>query len=98
MMVFAARPAGCKVSRMMQGFSAVGKEYHQKSPSLAVPGNWVGTVVSTIAPTEARPIEDQLQPLHEVAGRLGWTVVEGISGTKGREVFPTFSEVWLHAI
>jgi DNA invertase Pin-like site-specific DNA recombinase len=34
-------------------------------------------------------IENQLQPLQEAAGRLGWTVVavyrdEGISGTKGR--------------
>ena len=38
-------------------------------------------------------IENQLQPLQEAAGRLGWTVVaiyrdEGISGTKGRDRRP----------
>ena len=35
-------------------------------------------------------VENQLQPLQEAAGRLGWTVVaiyrdEGISGAKGRD-------------
>ena len=38
-------------------------------------------------------MENQLQPLQEAAGRLGWTVVaiyrdEGISGTKGRDKRP----------
>jgi DNA invertase Pin-like site-specific DNA recombinase len=38
-------------------------------------------------------VENQLQPLQEAAGRLGWTVVaiyrdEGISGTKGRDKRP----------
>src|SRR5271166_6162372 len=38
-------------------------------------------------------IENQLQPLQEAAGRLGWTVSaiyrdEGISGTKGRQQRP----------
>ena len=38
-------------------------------------------------------MENQLQPLQEAAGRLGWTVVaiyrdEGISGTKGRDRRP----------
>jgi predicted site-specific integrase-resolvase len=38
-------------------------------------------------------IENQLQPLHEAARRLGWTVVavlrdEGISGTRGRDKRP----------
>jgi DNA invertase Pin-like site-specific DNA recombinase len=40
-----------------------------------------------------KPFENQLQPLQEAAGRLGWTVVaiyrdEGISGTKGRDRRP----------
>ena len=35
-------------------------------------------------------VENQLQPLQEAAGRLGWTVVaiyrdEGVSGAKGRQ-------------
>jgi DNA invertase Pin-like site-specific DNA recombinase len=38
-------------------------------------------------------VENQLQPLQEAAGRLGWTVVaiyrdEGISGTRGRDKRP----------
>ena len=38
-------------------------------------------------------VENQLQPLQEAAGRLGWTVVavfrdEGISGAKGRQQRP----------
>ena len=38
-------------------------------------------------------VENQLQPLQEAAGRLGWTVVaiyrdEGISGSKGRDKRP----------
>ena len=38
-------------------------------------------------------VENQLQPLQEAAGRLGWTVVaiyrdEGISGAKGRDKRP----------
>ena len=38
-------------------------------------------------------VENQLQPLHEAAGRLGWTVVtiyrdEGISGSLGRQKRP----------
>jgi DNA invertase Pin-like site-specific DNA recombinase len=38
-------------------------------------------------------VENQLQPLHEAAGRLGWTVVavfrdEGISGAKSRHSRP----------
>ena len=38
-------------------------------------------------------VENQLQPLQEAAGRLGWTVVaiyrdEGISGSKGRDRRP----------
>ena len=41
----------------------------------------------------ARPVENQLQPLQEAAGRLGWTVVaifrdEGISGSQGRAKRP----------
>jgi Resolvase, N terminal domain len=43
-------------------------------------------------------VENQLQPLQEAAGRLGWTVVaisyrdEGISGTKGA----TSGLDWMH--
>ena len=38
-------------------------------------------------------VENQLQPLQEAAGRLGWTVVaiyrdEGISGSRGRDKRP----------
>jgi DNA invertase Pin-like site-specific DNA recombinase len=38
-------------------------------------------------------VENQLQPLHEAAGRLGWSIVavhrdEGISGAKGRQQRP----------
>jgi hypothetical protein len=38
-------------------------------------------------------VENQLQPLQEAAGRLGWSIVavfkdEGISGTKGRQQRP----------
>ena len=38
-------------------------------------------------------VENQLQPLQEAAGRLGWTVLaiyrdEGISGTRGRDKRP----------
>jgi DNA invertase Pin-like site-specific DNA recombinase len=39
-------------------------------------------------------VENQLQPLQEAAGRLGWTVVaniyrdEGVSGARGREKRP----------
>jgi len=43
-------------------------------------------------------IENQLQPLQEVAGRLGWSVVaifkdEGISGTKGRDRRPGLDDL-----
>ena len=43
--------------------------------------------------TAARPLKNQLQPLHKAAGRLGWTVMaafrdEGVSGTKGRDKRP----------
>jgi DNA invertase Pin-like site-specific DNA recombinase len=43
-------------------------------------------------------IENQLQPLQEVAGRLGWLVVaifkdEGISGTKGRDRRPGLDDL-----
>jgi len=41
---------------MMQAFSAVGKDYHQKSPSLTVAENWLGAVVSTVARTVSRTI------------------------------------------
>ena len=42
---------------------------------------------------KGQTIENQLQPLQEAAGRLGWQVVgifsdEGISGTKGRQQRP----------
>jgi DNA invertase Pin-like site-specific DNA recombinase len=42
---------------------------------------------------KGQTVEDQLQPLQETAGRLGWTVVaiyrdEGISGTRGRDKRP----------
>jgi DNA invertase Pin-like site-specific DNA recombinase len=38
-------------------------------------------------------VENQLQPLQEAAGRLGWSIVavfrdEGISGAKGRQSRP----------
>jgi DNA invertase Pin-like site-specific DNA recombinase len=38
-------------------------------------------------------VENQLQPLQEAAGRLGWSIVaiyrdEGISGSKGRDRRP----------
>jgi DNA invertase Pin-like site-specific DNA recombinase len=38
-------------------------------------------------------VENQLQPLQEAAGRLGWTIVsvfrdEGISGARGRDKRP----------
>src|SRR3954452_17759224 len=38
-------------------------------------------------------VENQLQPLHEAAGRLGWSIVavhrdQGISGAKGRQQRP----------
>jgi hypothetical protein len=38
-------------------------------------------------------VENQLQPLYEAAGRLGWTVVavyrdEGVSGARGRDKRP----------
>ena len=41
----------------------------------------------------ARPLKNQLQPLHKAARRLGWTVMavfrdEGVSGTKGRDKRP----------
>src|ERR1700693_909865 len=41
----------------------------------------------------SQTIENQLQPLQEAAGRLGWTVVaiyrdEGISGSRGRDKRP----------
>jgi DNA invertase Pin-like site-specific DNA recombinase len=43
-------------------------------------------------------VENQLQPLHEAAGRLGWTIVaihrdEGISGAKGRDQRPGLDEL-----
>ena len=39
---------------------------------------------------KGQTVENQLQPLQEAAGRLGWTVVrdEGISGTRGRDKRP----------
>ena len=42
---------------------------------------------------KGQTVENQLQPLHEAAQRLGWTVVavfkdEGISGAKGRQQRP----------
>lgn len=48
-----------------------------------------------ISTFEAQTTENQLRALHEVAQRLGWTVVaifkdEGISGTKGRDKRPGY--------
>ena len=45
--------------------------------------------------TDQQSVENQLQALHEVAARSGWTVVqvftdEGISGAKGRDQRPGF--------
>jgi DNA invertase Pin-like site-specific DNA recombinase len=45
-------------------------------------------------------VENQLQPLQEAAGRLGWTVVaiycdEGISGARGREAAAIYLTDWM---
>ena len=42
---------------------------------------------------KGQTVENQLQPLQEAAGRLGWTVVaiyrdEGVSGARGRDKRP----------
>src|ERR1700693_2355753 len=52
-----------------------------------------GLYVRVSTADRSQTIENQLQPLQEAAGRLGWTVVaiyrdEGISGTKGRDRRP----------
>lgn len=48
--------------------------------------------------TDSQTVENQLRDLHEVAGRLGWNVVdvitdEGISGAKGRDQRPGFDKL-----
>lgn len=48
-----------------------------------------------VSTADGQTTENQLRQLHEVAGRLGWTVVaiysdEGISGSKGRDKRPGF--------
>ena len=52
---------------------------------------------------EGQTVENQLQPLHEAARRLGWTVVavfrdEGISGAKGRQQATTFLRCQTNAL
>ena len=51
------------------------------------------TLYSDFTADRGETVENQLQPLQEAAGRLGWTVVavfrdEGISGTRGRDKRP----------
>ena len=48
--------------------------------------------------TDSQTVENQLQELHRVAERMGWTVVaeisdEGISGAKGRDQRPGFDRL-----
>jgi len=48
--------------------------------------------------TDSQTVENQLQELHEVAQRHGWTVVatytdEGISGARGRDKRPGFDKL-----
>jgi DNA invertase Pin-like site-specific DNA recombinase len=50
-------------------------------------------VCAVSASDRGQTVENQLQPLQDAAGRLGWTVVaiyrdEGISGTRGRDKRP----------
>ena len=48
-------------------------------------------------------VENQLQPLQEAAGRLGWSIVaiyrdEGISGTQGRDKRPGLDALYSRAV
>jgi hypothetical protein len=47
-------------------------------------------------------VENQLEPLQEAAGRLGWSIVsiyqdEGVSGAKGRQTHPVQADHPDHA-
>lgn len=58
-----------------------------------VPTKRAALYVRVSTADRGQTVENQLQPLHEVATRLGWTIVaihrdEGISGAKGRQQRP----------
>ena len=58
-----------------------------------IPKRRVALYIRVSTADRGQTIENQLQPLQEAAGRLGWTVVaiyrdDGISGTKGRDRRP----------
>ena len=61
--------------------------------AMPAPARRAALYVRVSTADRGQTVENQLQPLQEAAGRLGWSIVavfkdEGISGARGREKRP----------